>query len=54
MTKRRPPQEEQAPPHRNPVAKFAHRYNKFQIFDNKRSYQRKAKHRNPEPFAIFS
>ncbi len=38
----------------NPVAKFAHRFNKAQVFADKRQYQRKAKHRGLEPFAIVS
>lgn len=38
----------------NPVAKFAYRFNKHQIFADKRRYQRKAKHRGLEPFAILS
>ncbi|WP_427501100.1 DUF7230 family protein [Methylomonas sp. MED-D] len=42
------------PPAHNPVAKFAHRYNKHQIFADKRAYQRKGKHRGQEPFAIVS
>ena len=43
-----------APPNTNPVAKFAHQFNKAQIFADKRKYQRKAKHRGLEPFAIVS
>ena len=39
---------------KNPVAKFAHRYNKAQVFADKRKYQRKAKHSGLEPFAIVS
>ena len=41
-------------PVNNPVAKFAHRFNKAQVFADKRLYQRKAKHRGLEPFAIVS
>jgi len=54
MTKRRPCEQATVLPRQNPVAKFAHRFNKTQIFNDKRQYQRKAKHRGQEPFAIFS
>ncbi len=40
------------PPPHNPVAKFAHQFNKAQIFADKRKYQRKAKHSGLEPFSI--
>lgn len=39
---------------KNPVAKFAHQFNKAQVFADKRRYQRQAKHRGLEPFAIVS
>lgn len=32
----------------NPVAKFAHRFNKPKIFDDKSKYSRKAKHAKQE------
>jgi len=54
MKKQNRPQDHKAPPNHNPVAKFAHRFNKHQIFADKRRYQRKAKHRGLEPFAIVS
>lgn len=38
-------------PIKNPVAKFAHQYNKSQVFADKRKYQRKAKHPAREPFS---
>ena len=41
-------------PMKNPVAKFAHRFNKAQVFADKRHYQRKAKHKGQEPFSIVS
>jgi len=41
-------------PIKNPVAKFAHHYNKSQVFVDKRKYQRKAKHKGMEPFSIIS
>lgn len=39
---------------KNPVAKFAHQFNKAQVYADKRKYQRKAKHSCLEPFAIVS
>lgn len=36
----------------NPVAKFMHQFNKAHIFQDKTRYQRKAKHKNLEPFPI--
>ena len=41
-------------PLKNPVAKFAHQFNKAQVFKDKRHYQRKAKHSGMEPFSIVS
>jgi hypothetical protein len=37
----------------NPVAKFAHRFNKAQIFSDKTRYQRHNKHKGKEPFPII-
>jgi len=39
-------------PVRNPVAKFAHRFNKAQVHADKCKYRRKAKHAGLEPFSI--
>ena len=39
-------------PIKNPVAKFAHQFNKAQVFKDKRKYQRNAKHPGLEPFSI--
>jgi hypothetical protein len=39
-------------PLKNPVAKFAHQFNKAHIFKDKRKYQRKSKHSGLEPFSI--
>jgi hypothetical protein len=36
----------------NPVAKHAFKFNKAQIFRDKRQYTRKAKHNGSEPFVI--
>jgi hypothetical protein len=35
-------------PIQNPVAKFAHKFNKAHVFEDKNSYRRKAKHRKQE------
>ncbi len=42
------------PATKNPVAKFAHQFNKAQVYADKRKYQRKAKHSGLEPFSIVS
>jgi hypothetical protein len=41
-------------PMQNPVAKFAHQFNKAQVFDDKNKYRRSAKHRKQEamPMAL--
>ncbi len=39
-------------PAQNPVAKFAHLFNKAQVYADKRKYQRKNKHSGLEPFLI--
>ena len=39
-------------PPKNPVAKFAHLFNKAVVFSDKRKYSRKAKHSVTEPFSI--
>jgi hypothetical protein len=44
MTKRRKPQTDAPHAQHNPVAKFAHCFNKAQIFRDKRAYRRYAKH----------
>jgi hypothetical protein len=35
-------------PNQNPVAKFAHQFNKAQVFSDKSKYSRKAKHGKQE------
>ncbi len=37
----------------NPVAKFAHQFNKAQVYKDKSKYLRKIKHKNQEPFPIL-
>ena len=39
-------------PIRNPVAKFAQRFNTAKTHRDKTKYYRKAKHKNPEPFPM--
>jgi hypothetical protein len=39
-------------PIKNPVAKFAHQFNKAQTYADKTKYRRKAKHHGLEPFSI--
>jgi hypothetical protein len=39
-------------PIKNPVAKFAHQFNKAQTYADKTKYRRKAKHQGLEPFSI--
>lgn len=36
----------------NPVAKFAHQFNKAQVYADKNQYRRKAKHRQQEASPI--
>ncbi len=38
---------------KNPVAKFAFRFNKAQVFKDKTKYQRQAKHKGKEPFLMM-
>ena len=40
-------------PDRNPVAKFAHNFNKAQTFKDRSKYYRNAKHKNREPLPIL-
>lgn len=54
MKKQRKGKAPSEPPKHNPVAKFAHQFNQHQVFADKRRYQRQAKHRGLEPFAIVS
>lgn len=37
---------------KNPVAKYAHQFNKAQVFEDKTKYQRRAKHKGREPFIV--
>ena len=42
-------------PIQNPVAKFAHQFNKAHVFEDKNNYRRNAKHRKQEasPIALL-
>jgi hypothetical protein len=48
MKKRKNPNKVDCVPIQNPVAKFAHQFNKAQIYEDKNKYHRNAKHRNQE------
>ncbi|MBF6650689.1 hypothetical protein [Methylobacter sp. BlB1] len=52
MKKRKNRSELEALPMQNPVAKFAHQFNKAQTFRDKSKYSRKAKHAKQEVFPI--
>lgn len=39
---------------KNPVAKYAHQFNKAAIYKDKSKYQRNAKHKGQEPFPMKS
>ena len=52
MKKRRHLKEIDNNPLQNPVAKYAHRFNKAQTFADKSKYCRKAKHATQEAFPI--
>lgn len=54
MRKQNPSKGLEDKPIKNPVAKFAHQFNKAQIFADKTQYRRKAKHQGQEPFAIVA
>lgn len=54
MKKRKNPNKIECVPIQNPVAKFAHQFNKAHIFADKNKYRRNAKHRKQEasPMAL--
>ena len=52
MKKRKNPQGADCVPIKNPVAKYAHLFNKAQTFCDKRKYNRKAKHSRQEATPI--
>jgi hypothetical protein len=53
MKKRKNPQGADAIPLKNPVAKYAHLFNRAQIFCDKSKYSRKAKHQRQEASPII-
>ena len=53
MKKRNNPKKIDCVPIQNPVAKFAHQFNKALILVNKNKYQRNAKHRKQEASLII-
>lgn len=52
MKKRKNQRELETVPLQNPVAKFAHQFNKAQTFRDKSKYNRKAKHAKQEVFPM--
>ncbi len=52
MKKRKKTNKKTEIPNRNLVAKHASNFNKTQVFTDKTKYNRKAKHKNREPFPI--
>jgi hypothetical protein len=52
MKKRKNPNTKEGVPIQNPVAKFAHRFNKAHIFEDKNTYRRNAKHRKQDASPI--
>jgi hypothetical protein len=52
MKKRKNPNKIDCVPNQNPVAKFAHQFNKAHIFEDKNKYRRNAKHRKQEASPI--
>lgn len=52
MAKPKKPRVAQEPNLQNPVAKYMHRFNKAQTYDDKTHYKRNRKHKNAEPFPI--
>ena len=52
MKKRKNPNKIDCVSIQNPVAKFAHQFNKAHIFEDKNNYRRNAKHRKQEASLI--
>jgi hypothetical protein len=48
MKKRKNMNKIEEAPNQNPVAKFAHQFNKAQVFSDKTEYRRKTKHAKQE------
>jgi hypothetical protein len=52
MKKRQPTKQPAEGVIKNPVAKYAHQFNKAQVFEDKTRYKRGAKHKGREPFIM--
>ena len=52
MKKRKNPNKIDCVPNQNPVAKFAHQFNKAHVFEDKNKYRRNVKHRKQEASPI--
>jgi hypothetical protein len=52
MKKRNNPKKIECVPVQNPVAKFAHQFNKAHVFEDKNKYHRNVKHRKQEASLI--
>ena len=53
MKKRKNPNKIDCVPIQNPVAKFAHQFNKAHVFEDKNKYHRNAKHRKQDTSLII-
>ena len=53
MKKRKNPNKIDCIPIQNPVAKFAHQFNKAHVFEDKNKYHRNAKHRKQDTSPII-
>ena len=53
MKKRKNPNKLDCVPIQNPVAKFAHQFNKAHVFEDKNKYHRNAKHRKQDASPII-
>ena len=53
MKKRKNPNKIDCVPIQNPVAKFAHQFNKAHVFEDKNKYHRNAKHRKQDTSPII-
>ena len=52
MKKRNNPKKIECVPVQNPVAKFAHQFNRAHVFEDKNKYHRNVKHRKQEASLI--
>jgi hypothetical protein len=54
MKNRKKPNKIDCVPIQNPVAKFAHQFNKAHVFEDKNKYHRNAKHRKQDTSLIIA